>query len=225
MARTTWTWMAALLLSSLALRACAAEPASEPAAKPRVPPKDLRIGVLHRPETCTHQIERGDRIEVHCTCARRRTARGGGARAGNEGMNQGGLRGKRARGTGPRGARTDTGSFFDDNRQFASSYERNKPIEFTVGVNQIVEGTRRALWGAAAAGLPRPLTWAGGASGRGCTGTLVRRDRVGSRCYRNVRGREAPARGSSVPWYERPSQRAAGRAGGMGTGRPTVWPC
>jgi predicted lysophospholipase L1 biosynthesis ABC-type transport system permease subunit len=34
---------------------------------PRAPPKELRIGVLHRPDDCTQTAEYGDRVEVHCT--------------------------------------------------------------------------------------------------------------------------------------------------------------
>lgn len=35
----------------------------------RLPPNQLRIGILSKPEMCTDKVERGDKISVHCTCA------------------------------------------------------------------------------------------------------------------------------------------------------------
>jgi len=36
-------------------------------AEARLPPNQLRIGILSKPEMCTDKVERGDKISVHCT--------------------------------------------------------------------------------------------------------------------------------------------------------------
>jgi len=107
----------------------------------RLPPNQLRIGILSKPEMCTDKVERGDKISVHCTCAPPLRPE---KRAISQDLASSDLCGCLAHAQcsiihGPCNA--DIMKLWEDDKELFNSYERHSPVEFTVGVRQIVQGT------------------------------------------------------------------------------------
>ena len=122
------------------------------AASMREPPQELRIGVLHRPENCDYKVGKGDKISVHC----RRPPPGRAVRsalAGQAGAQALMQADKSA--TRPSAAAPDSLSFFDDPQtEVDSTLKRNKPVEFTIGIRQIIAGGRARARPGPSAGEP-----------------------------------------------------------------------